>query len=128
LRGERNGHKVYTLWDIYPQAHFITYPSDYEGFGNALVETIYFRKPFIVHTYPVYLADIKPLGIQAVEYHYDLTDDVLAATRRLIDDAALRERMVEQNYAIAACHFSYDVLNRTLTQALESFDDHRFCF
>ena len=43
-RGEINGHKVFDLWDVYPHAHIISYPSIYEGFGNALVETVYFRK------------------------------------------------------------------------------------
>lgn len=121
-RGERNGHRVYTLWDIYPHAHFITYPSDYEGFGNGLIETVYFRKPFVVHTYPVYLADIKPCGIQAVEYYYDITPEVIANTRRLIDDAALRESMTENNYQVGLKHFSYNVARRVLEQALRSFD------
>jgi glycosyltransferase involved in cell wall biosynthesis len=122
-RGERNGHKVYTLWDIYPHAHISTYPSDYEGFGNAMLEMIYFRKPFITHTYPVYVADIKPCGIQAVEYHYDLTPDVIAQTRRLIDDAALRDQWTENNYRVAAQHFSYKVARRALEQALRRFDE-----
>jgi hypothetical protein len=34
-------------------------------------ETLYFRKPLIVHTYPVYLADIKS-GVWAVEFNYDI--------------------------------------------------------
>lgn len=122
-RGERNGHKVYTLWDIYPHAHVVTYPSDYEGFGNALLETVYFHKPFIVHTYPVYLADIKPRGIRGVEYNYDISREVLDQTRRLIDDAPLRERLTDQNYQAAVEHFSYRVLRRTLTKALDSFDE-----
>jgi mannosylglucosylglycerate synthase len=120
-RGEQNGHKVYTLWDIYPHAHIATYPSDYEGFGNALVEMIYFRKPAVVHTYPVYVADIQSVGIQAVEYHYDITPDVLNSTRRLIDDAAWREQITENNYRVAHQHFSYTALRNVLTQALESF-------
>jgi len=121
--GERNGHPVYTLWDIYPQAHLVTYPSDYEGFGNALLETIYFRRPFVIHTYPVYLADIKPCGIRGVEYNYDITPEVVAQTRQLIDDAALRDQITEQNYQAAAQHFSYRVLRRKLTEALDSFND-----
>lgn len=119
LRGEKDGHRVYTLWDIYPQAHFITYPSVYEGFGNALIETLYFRKPFIVHQYAPYLSNIKPTGVQAVEFSHDITDDVLAQTRRIIDDAHLRDSMTEKNYAIGVEHFSFKVLRRTLTKAME---------
>ena len=39
----------YSLWDIYPHADFITYPSLLEGFGNAFLEAIYFKKPFSFH-------------------------------------------------------------------------------
>lgn len=119
LRGKTNGHKVYTLWDIYPHAHFITYPSVYEGFGNALIETVYFRKPFIVHQYPPYLSDIKPTGIQAVEFYHDVTEDVLAQVRELIDNAALRDEMTEQNYQIGLQHFSFRVLRDVMNEALE---------
>ena len=39
---DSEGRKVYTLWDLYHHADFVTYPSTYEGFGNALLEAIYF--------------------------------------------------------------------------------------
>ncbi len=117
-RGRFDGHKVFTLWDIYPQAHFITYPSVYEGFGNALLETLYYRKPFVIHTYPVYLADIKPCGVRAVEFYYDITDEVLAQTREIIDNASLREEMTDHNFQIGLKFFSFAVLRRTLTRAL----------
>ncbi|RMG83097.1 MAG: glycosyltransferase [Chloroflexi bacterium] len=118
VRGEHNGHKVFTLWDIYPHARLITYPSVIEGFGNALIETVYFRKPFVVHTYPVYLADIRTAGIKAVEFHYDITDEVVAQTRQLLDDDALCERIVEHNYQIGLKHFSYETLENTLEQVI----------
>ncbi len=118
-RGERDGHRVYNLWDVYPHAHFITYPSTYEGFGNALLETVYFRKPFVVHTYPVYLADIAPAGVRAVAFNHDITADVLAQTRNLIDDASLRDEMTGHNYAVCAQHFGYGKLRAVLELALE---------
>jgi len=34
----------FSLLDIYPLADFVTYPSRYEGFGNGLLEAIYFKK------------------------------------------------------------------------------------
>ncbi|MEM6283347.1 MAG: glycosyltransferase family 4 protein [Chloroflexota bacterium] len=118
-RGTANGHKVYDLWDVYPHAHIITYPSIYEGFGNALIETVYFRKPLVVNTYPMYLSDIKPAGIQAVEFHYDITEDTLAGVRRLIDNADYRNEVTEHNYQVGQQHFSYDVLRSVLQQALQ---------
>jgi hypothetical protein len=62
----RNGRKYYTLWDVYPHADFVTYPTLYEGFGNALLEAIYFRKPILVNRYSTYLADIKGLGFESL--------------------------------------------------------------
>ena len=52
----------FTLWDAYVHADFVTYPSLIEGFGNALLETLYFRLPALVNRYPVYAADIAPLA------------------------------------------------------------------
>lgn len=39
-RGRVNDHKIYSLWDAYIHADLITFPSLYEGFGNALLESI----------------------------------------------------------------------------------------
>lgn len=117
-RGTKNGHKVFTLWDIYPHAHVVTYPSVYEGFGNALIETMYFRKPLIVHTYPAYLADIKSVGVKAVEFYHDLTPDVIKQTRNLIDNNRMRNDMTQNNYEVSLEHFSYKVLRKTLQQAM----------
>jgi mannosylglucosylglycerate synthase len=59
-----SGCKVYTLQDIYPYADFVTYPSLIEGFGNAFLETIWFRKPILVNNYSIYSTDIKPKGLR----------------------------------------------------------------
>lgn len=118
VRGTVDGKKIFLLWDVYPHAHFITYPSVYEGFGNALIETLYFRKPLIVHTYPMYLSDIKSAGVRAVEFYHDITPNVLAQTRRLIDDVDFRQAMVEHNYAVGSQHFSYTRMREVLQTAI----------
>ena len=56
------GKKVYTLWDLYHHADFVTYPSIYEGFGNALLEAIYFRKACLINRYSIFIRDIEPKG------------------------------------------------------------------
>jgi glycosyltransferase involved in cell wall biosynthesis len=33
-----DGRKIYTLFDVYPHADLVTYPSLYEGFGNAFLK------------------------------------------------------------------------------------------
>jgi glycosyltransferase involved in cell wall biosynthesis len=109
-RVTRDGRKAYTLWDVYPHADFVTYPSLYEGFGNALLEAIYFRKPVLVNRYSVYVADIAPLGFSFVEVDGWISDESVAEVRRLLDDPRQRQAMVDSNYELARQHFSYHVL------------------
>lgn len=58
-----DGRKVYTLGDVYPQADLVTYPSTIEGFGNAFLEAVYYRRPLVVNNYSIYEVDIKPEGL-----------------------------------------------------------------
>ncbi len=117
-RGEDNGRKLYTLWDAYAHADFVMYPSLYEGFGNALLETIYFKKPALVNRYSVYAADIGPLGFEFVEIDGRVTGEAVAQVRALLHDAERVQRMVEHNYALALEYFSYAALERILRRLL----------
>jgi len=47
-----DGKKIYSLADVYPYADLVTYPSTFEGFGNAFLEAIYYRKPLVVRRFP----------------------------------------------------------------------------
>jgi glycosyltransferase involved in cell wall biosynthesis len=116
----RDGRKAYTLWDVYPHADFVTYPTLYEGFGNALLEAIYFCKPILVNRYSVYVADIAPLGFEFVEVDGWITDEAVAEVRRLLDDPDRCRAICEKNYDLARKYFSYDVLARTLKKLLDN--------
>jgi glycosyltransferase involved in cell wall biosynthesis len=109
-----DGRKIYTLDDIYHHADFITYPSTREGFGNAFLEAVYFRKPIMVNNYSIYSFDIKPKGFSAVEIDGYVTEETVEKTRALIKDTRLREDMVENNYALAKKFYSYEVLHDKL--------------
>jgi len=113
-----DGRQVYSLWDAYPHADLVTYPSRYEGFGNALLETIHCRRPALVNRYPVYAADIGPLGFDFVEIEGQITAEAVAQVRRLLTDPARRQEMVERNYELARQHFSYARLRACLTDLL----------
>ncbi len=109
-----DGRKIYTLYDIYHHADFITYPSTIEGFGNAFLEAVYFRKPILVNRYSIYTFDIKPKGFSAVEIDGYVTDEALDQTRALLQSKQLRKKMVETNYALAKKFYSYEVLQDKL--------------
>lgn len=119
-RAKRNGRKAYTLWDVYPHADFVTYPTLYEGFGNALLEAIYFRKPVLVNRYSVYVADIAPFGFHFVEVDGWISDESVSEVRRLLDDPDSCATLVNKNYEIARRHFSYDVLAAALEHLLRN--------
>ena len=113
-----NGRKIYSLWDTYPHADLVAYPSLYEGFGNALVETIYFRKPAFVNRYSVYVDDIGSLGFQFVEMDGKVTDDVVTAVHQQLLHPQRNQAIVEHNYQLGQEHFSYQTLERLLRQVL----------
>jgi mannosylglucosylglycerate synthase len=112
------GQKVYTLFDIYPHADLVTYPSHYEGFGNAFLEAIYFRKPVVVNNYAVYARDIAPLGFKTIEMSQVLSNHAVALTREILSNPALREEWAETNYLLGLKYFSYSVARRKLAARL----------
>jgi mannosylglucosylglycerate synthase len=109
-----DGRKIYNLWDVYPHADLVTYPSVVEGFGNAFLEALYFRKPIVVNNYSVYATDIKPKGFEAIEFDDYVTEETVAQIRRVLDDPDLARRMCDKNYDLAAHHFSYEMLRSKL--------------
>ena len=111
---DERGGKIYTLWDIYPHADLITYPSSYEGFGNAFLEAVYFRKPIVVNRYSVYMVDIEPLGFETITMDGYVTEGVVNHARRILQDLDLRKQMTDRNYSIAKRHFSMTVLRKKL--------------
>jgi glycosyltransferase involved in cell wall biosynthesis len=115
------GEKVYSLWDAYPHADFVAYPSLYEGFGNALIETVYFRLPALVNRYSVYAADIGPLGFDFVEIDGEITDVAVAETVELLANPERRRVAVEKNFQLGKHHFSYQVLEEKLRELTTSF-------
>jgi glycosyltransferase involved in cell wall biosynthesis len=116
-----DGKKVYTLADAYSQADFITYPSIYEGFGNALLEAFYYRKPVLVNRYSIFVADIEPKGAKVIAMDGYLTKDVVSKVQKIIDDPAYRQEMVDFNYEIGKAFFSYSVLRRKLRALVTNF-------
>ena len=119
---DSSGRKMYTLWDIYPHADFVTYPSTYEGFGNALLEAFYFRKPVMINRYSIYVQDIQPKGFEVVEMDGYVTRATVNAVRRVLDDSGLRAEMVERNYELATRYYGYGALRRALQAAFSAVD------
>ena len=121
LRDERDGKKVYDLCDAYAHADFITYPSIYEGFGNALIEAFYYRKPVLVNRYSIFVTDIEPKNFKVITMNGYLTKEVVEHVRKVISDRVYRQEMVDHNFELGKLFFSYAVLRRKLRAILTNF-------
>lgn len=119
-----NGTSVASLAEVYAQADLITYPSLYEGFGNALLEAFYYRKPVLVNRYSIFISDIEPKGFEVITMNGFLTRHVLDQVRRVIADDEYRTQMVNRNYELGKKFFSYSVLRRKLRSLITNFTGH----
>jgi glycosyltransferase involved in cell wall biosynthesis len=113
--------ETFTLEDAYAASDFVTYPSQYEGFGNALLEAFYFRKPVLVNRYASFITDIEPKGFRVVAMDGYLTREVVAEVERLITDERHRADMIEHNFQLGKAFFSYEVLRRMLRVLITNF-------
>jgi len=117
--GNRDGK--YSLWDVYPYADFITYPSLYEGFGNAFLEAIYFKKPMLINRYATFVRDIEPLGFDLAVMDGFLSKKTVHSVIDILESSKRRKKMVSGNYSIAAQHYSYSVLRNQLSAIMKGF-------
>jgi mannosylglucosylglycerate synthase len=116
----KDGRKIYTLGDVYPHADLVTFPSLLEGFGNAFLETVYYRRPIFMNNYTIYSIDIKPKGFQAVEFNGFITDETLRHVQKILSDRKLVEEMTDHNYELGKQFYSFSVLERQLQVLLHS--------
>lgn len=110
-----DGRKIYSLGDVYRCADLVTYPSLTEGFGNAFLEAVYYRRPLLVNNYTIYSTDIRPRGFWAVEFDGFITDSTVNETHQVLERPELYSDQLERNYQLARKFFSYSVLRRQLT-------------
>lgn len=116
-----NHQRPYTIDDVYQAADLITYPSGYEGFGNAFVEAVYFKKPVVVNRYAIYVEDIEPKGFLEIPFEEVITERVVEEVRRIMEPERLKE-LTEHNYQLGLSYFSYEVLEEKLLPLINSFN------
>ena len=132
-RETRRGKKIYSLWDTYVFADFVTYPSLWEGWGNQLLEALKAKLPLMLFEYPVYEVDIKDKNFRVVSLgnqisgrneHGLITIDPEIIARaadqavELLTDAELRQETVDHNFRMAKRYYSMDALHIYLDQMM----------
>jgi len=116
-----NGQKIYLIDDVYKETDLITYPSGYEGFGNAFLEAIYFKKPIVVNRYSIYVVDIEPKGFEAIVIDGFVSKKTVEKIRCLLGNPEKLKEITEKNYLLAKKYFSYEVLEKKLKMIIETF-------
>jgi glycosyltransferase involved in cell wall biosynthesis len=117
----KDGRKIYLLQDIYPHADLVTYPSIIEGFGNAFLEAIYFRKPILVNNYSIYSQDIKPKGFDVIEMDDFVSRRTIKDAKEVLQNKDRAAEMVETNYALGLKYYSYHILGAQLDHIRTNF-------
>ncbi len=114
-----NNTHAYTIDDVYQAADLVTYPSGYEGFGNAFVEAVYFRKPIVVNRYSIFIEDIEPMGFDVISFDGFVTREIVDRVRAFISSGALSASL-EKNYRLGQANLSYEVLEKKLFPIIHS--------
>ena len=109
-----DGRKLFTLADAFSQADLVAYPSQFEGFGNAFLEAVYYKRPVLCNRYSIYQTDIGPCGFRTIEFDSYLTSDTIAEIEHVLDDQQLQAEMADHNYQVGEKLFSYQVLEDEL--------------
>jgi glycosyltransferase involved in cell wall biosynthesis len=123
-RYETENRKYYSLWDVYPHADFITYPSLLEGWGNQLIEAVFAKKPVVLYHYPVYKTDIAHLGFKHISFgdnSFEKEDGLKTIPTETMQSAVedafailsnheTEKQWVEKNFEIGADSLSYNAL------------------
>lgn len=110
LAREILGNK-YSLWDYLAYGDFMTLPSAQEGFGNQLLEGIYFKKPIFLNKYEVYKRDLEPLGFETAENPQEVIE--LMGNRNKI------KQVTEKNFQIARENFSFEATENKIRELLK---------
>ena len=119
--GEDSDKSSYTLWDIYPNADLVIIPSMYEGFGNAFLEAVYFKKPVVINRYQNFVTDIEPHGFNLITMDGFADTAVAEKVYNIMESYQEREEMVNKNYSKAKKLFGYSVLRDSLNTILKHF-------
>jgi mannosylglucosylglycerate synthase len=112
--------RPFTIGNVYQAADLVTYPSSYEGFGNAFLEAVYFRKPIMMNRYPIFIADIEPKGFSLCLINGFITGEVVRKVNRILTDRDEQRLMADKNYQIAREHFSFERLEELLMGVVRS--------
>ena len=109
-----DGNKIYSLADAYQQSDLVSYPSTIEGFGNAFLETIYYKRPIVISTYEIFKTDIQPKGFRVVGFDDFITEETVRLAKYVLENPEFSQQMADYNYETGRRYYSYATLEANL--------------
>ncbi len=136
-RNEAGGLKKYSLFDTYPYADIVSFPSQVEGWGNQFLEAVFAKKPVLVFEYSVFIKDIKDEGYKFISLGNKVQTDKKSGLIKLSDnkidqvcneviETLLSEDIMSDlnnNYDLAEKNNSRKSLSKLMTIAMEHYED-----
>lgn len=120
---------IVPILKLHKWADMVTYPSEYEGFGNQFLEAIFSKKPVVLFEYPVFKIDIAPKGFKYLSLGRTVVKDLYSGlskadkgimesaaskTKELITNSKNYDEMVNKNFDLGKMYFSFDNAYRVL--------------
>lgn len=115
----------FTLADAYQASNLITYPSRVEGFGNAFLEAIYYRRPVLVGGYEIFRVDIRPKGFEVIVLDELVTQETIRAVREALANPDKVRESAEHNFQLGKQFYSFGSLRARVQMLLEQYRARR---
>jgi hypothetical protein len=91
-----------------------------EGFGNAFLETIYYRRPIVMSTYDIFKTDIQPKGFKVIGFEDFIHEGTVRQAEAVLRDPALAAGMADHNFELGRRYYSYRTLESQLVALLNA--------
>lgn len=109
------GHGPGSISDAYAAADLVVLPSTWEGFGNPVIESVAYRRPLVLGTYPV-ADEIRGLG-----FDFPAPNEVEVIRALLVEEEGAREARFDAHLALARSYFDIETLPATIAGLLGGF-------
>jgi glycosyltransferase involved in cell wall biosynthesis len=114
-----DGRKIYSMADAYKACDLVTYTSQIEGFGNAFLESIYYKKPIVIGAYEIFKLDIQPHGFKVIQLDDFISEEAVEKVNKVLSSPEKVNIWAENNYHLGSLHYSYETLKNRLKILLE---------
>ena len=118
-RQTEDGKQIYSLADAYRAADLVSYPSQVEGFGNAFLEAIFYKKPIVMSSYEIFQTDIQPKGFDVITFDQFITPETVRRADHILQRQEEATEMVEHNFEVGKRYYSFGRLRHGLTALLD---------